>query len=246
MRTRQHTSLLRRALLLAPLSLILIPAPANASDATHLRSRPSFLGDGQSRALFSYRQPEDELADQTPATPPTAGREGVATLEELNAIPRYGTAGREWIRAGVTFADDFGASVDVNAFGEWSRFLIDDLELGVQLGVWYHNQPGDNALSLNPNLIVRWHFVNRDTWSLYLMGGIGALIATDNVPDGGTGLNFTPQAGLGFTHRLDAESGIRLDVGLRWHHISNARINGDVRNPSRDALAFYAGVAIPL
>jgi hypothetical protein len=39
--------------------------------------------------------------------------------------------------------------------------------------------------------------------------------------------------------------GPRLQLGVRWHHISNGRSNGDSDNPSRDGLMLYTGVVFP-
>ena len=37
-----------------------------------------------------------------------------------------------------------------------------------------------------------------------------------------------------------------LEAGLGWHHISNARINGDDENPSRDLPMLHVGLVFPL
>ncbi len=72
----------------------------------------------------------------------------------------------------------------------------------------------------------------------------GLLFAFDNVPEGGTGFNFLPRLGVGFTKQLD-EDGTRLIMGVRWQHLSNGRIEGDERNPSRDSVMVWAGVMFP-
>jgi hypothetical protein len=76
------------------------------------------------------------------------------------------------------------------------------------------------------------------------MAGIGVMGATGDVPDGGTPFDLMPRAGIGVTKQL-TDDGLRLDVGVRWHHISNARINGDDENPSRDGAMLYAGLIFP-
>jgi hypothetical protein len=83
------------------------------------------------------------------------------------------------------------------------------------------------------------------SWTLFADVGIGVLLATDNTPSGGTGFNFTPRAGVGGTWRLNDE-GVRLQAGVRWHHISNARINGETRNPDRDGIMGYVALQFPL
>lgn len=140
-----------------------------------------------------------------------------------------------------------GDSNDFNAAFTLSTFLATRFELLMEFGGWYFNQDGDDALGANFNLLFRWHFLTfgeRDDWTVFVDGGAGILGTTENVPPGGTGFNFTPRAGFGFTHRLD-ESDARLIFGLRWHHISNARIEGDSRNPGRDGAFVYAGVQFP-
>src|SRR5436309_3218979 len=74
-------------------------------------------------------------------------------------------------------------------------------------------------------------------------GGWGGGTAGDQRGGGGTGFDFMPRAGVGFTRRLTDD--MRLEAGLRWHHISNARIHGEARNPSRDAPMFYVGLIFP-
>jgi hypothetical protein len=70
------------------------------------------------------------------------------------------------------------------------------------------------------------------------------------VPDGGTGFDFLPRVGIGFTKAfsdsVDGESrGPRWMVGVRYHHISNGRIASDSRNPARDAVCVYAAITFP-
>ena len=157
---------------------------------------------------------------------------------------RYGSEGSEWILFGTGVAHDFDDNTDFNLNVGYSRFLVDDVEWLLELSGWYHNQQGDDALSLNPAMEFRWHYYNRGDTSLFLNAGIGVLAATDDVPDMGTGFDFTPRFGAGLTHQI-ADDGTRLIAGLRWHHISNARMAGEDRNPSRDAPMLYVQLAIP-
>lgn len=156
----------------------------------------------------------------------------------------YGTEGSEWILFGAGAAYDFDKSTDIDLNIGYSRFLVDDVEWLLELAGWYHAQDGDDAVSLNPAMEFRWHFYNEGDTSVFLNAGIGVLVASDNVPDMGTGFDFTPRAGIGFTHRI-ADDGTRLVGGLRWNHFSNARIHGDDRNPARDAPLLYLQLAVP-
>jgi hypothetical protein len=157
----------------------------------------------------------------------------------------YGDKGTNWLTIGGGYAKAFNQVDDANLFVSWSHFLGRDVEFNVEGGLWHFNQRGKNAVGLNAAMVFRWHFYNQDPISLYLDTGIGLLVSTRNVPSGGTGFNLTPRVGGGMTWRL-TDDGVRLQLGARWHHISNARIHGDDRNPSRDAPYFYAGLIFPL
>ena len=159
------------------------------------------------------------------------------------AVP-YGTEGTEWILFGGGAAYDFSNATDVNLNIGYSRFLVDDVEWLLELGAWYHSQEGDDAASLNPLMEFRWHFYNKGSTSLFFNLGIGMFFATDNIPDKGTGFDFSPRAGIGLTHQISGD-GTRIITGIRWHHISNARIAGEFRNPSRDAPMLYVQLAVP-
>lgn len=157
----------------------------------------------------------------------------------------YGDKGTNWLTIGGGYAKAFNQVDDGNLFVSWSHFLGRDVEFNVEGGLWHFNQRGKNAVGLNAVMVFRWHFYNQDPISLYLDTGIGILVANRNVPSGGTGFNLTPRVGGGMTWRL-TDDGVRLQLGVRWHHISNARIHGDARNPSRDAPYFYTGLIFPL
>lgn len=163
----------------------------------------------------------------------------------------FGRCGAEYLTFGAGVAHNFSKDMDYNLHVTWSRFVADELEFAVEAGAWYFAQAGDDTVGLNGSLLFRWHFWHPEVpktepwdWTVYADLGIGLMGAFDNVPATGTGFAFTPRAGVGFTKQLD-DAGTRLQVGLRWHHISNGRIEGDVRNPSRDSIMVYAGIMIP-
>jgi hypothetical protein len=159
---------------------------------------------------------------------------------------RFGAAGSEhWIlTTGV--AHNFIDAWDFNLRGGYSQFLIDDVEFSFEVNGWYFSQDGEDALGINPAIAFRWHLIHlpERPWTIFTDVGIGVLLATDKVPAGGTVLDFTPRIGAGYTREI-RDDGTRLIIGANWHHISNARIIGDRRNPSRDGLTIYGGVMIP-
>lgn len=180
------------------------------------------------------------LAYSFPQRAETAGTQPAA-----GAAPSagFGAAGQSWFTIGPGVASDFNDSVDTNLRGAYSYFLVDDVEVSVELNAWYHDQEGDDALGINPALVFRWHVPLNERWTIYADAGIGVLFSTDAVPHDGTHVNFTPRVGGGLTCAIGESA--RLQMGLRWHHISNARITGDRDNPARDAPMVYAGVMIP-
>ena len=183
---------------------------------------------------LSFQPPASALAGDEPADVETRPR----------AVAEYASAESKWWTLGTGVAYDFDGSTDVPLRGAFSYFLGDGIELSAEVAGWYFAQEGDDAVGLSGSVIFRWHFVRRDPWTVYLDTGIGLMGASDDVPAGGTSFNFMPQAGAGFTRRLN-DDGLRLQAGLRWHHISNARVTGDDDNPDRDAPMVYVGLIFP-
>lgn len=157
----------------------------------------------------------------------------------------FGAKGQEWWTVGLGYANDLSESSDFNLRGAYSNFLADRVEFSLELNLWYFDQPGDNAWGINPAFLFRWHFYQHERWTIFADVGIGLLFTSDDVPTDGTSFNFTPRAGAGFTYQLRDDAPTRLQAGLRWHHISNARIIGDTDNPSRDGVMVYAGLMFP-
>ncbi len=171
--------------------------------------------------------------------------------------PAADTAPAEAPRSGAAFGDEgtrywsigaiagfSGDGVDLGLHGRAHWFLADGFEFNLGLGGFYHAQDGDDAASINPDLGFRWHFHRRDWYSVYADLGIGILWSTADVPEDGTRVNFTPHAGIGATFQLP-DTRARLDVGVGWHHISNASTQGTDDNPDRDGIAVRVGVIVP-
>lgn len=158
---------------------------------------------------------------------------------------RFGEAGSWWWGFGAmgTISDD---ATDARGDLTFRTFLADDFELSLSLSGWGFFQDGEDAAGLNPGFSLRWHFVNNheDGYSVYAQTGIGLLWANDEVPEGGTRFNFTPHVGVGATIEL-FDGPARLDVGVGWHHISNASTSGTDDNPGRDSGAVWIGVMFP-
>lgn len=138
---------------------------------------------------------------------------------------------------------DAGAAFFLGA----SNFIARDFEFSADLTLWYLSEDhpnGDDAIALNLNPKLRWHFMNEESFTLFAEAGVGLLIATEEVPERGSEFNFTPQAGIGATFPISSGPD-RLIVGVNWRHISNANAFGSERNPGRDDVFAYVGVTFP-
>lgn len=174
---------------------------------------------------------------------------GDSTLGAPAPLP-YGDPGQWWISVGLGLApgqteSDFALDGRLNL--STSTFLVEDFELLMEWDLWGFSQEGKDSAGLSWSFVLRVHFPlddEKDT-TFFLDGGVGLLGANNRVPAEGTNLNFLPKLGVGISHRL-GESASRLVGGVRWHHISNARILGEDRNPSRDGVMFYLGYTFPL
>lgn len=187
---------------------------------------------------------------------------GLSRLSLDGAAPDAGTAGPSrrafgeagaWrLSVGTGLADDFFGTVDAN----WgtlglSIFLVPAVEAGVEAGVWTFFQEGPNRSGASATLAFRFHLrrnagwdAGERRWSLYADLGIGLLASTGAVPEGGTDVNFMPRAGVGVAARVGSD--VWLIAGARWHHISNARVQGQFDNPSRDGLMLHAALSFPV
>ncbi|MEO0631562.1 MAG: acyloxyacyl hydrolase [Planctomycetota bacterium] len=196
--------------------------------------------------LFSSTAAGASLADEgnrpsllTPIAPIAIGAD-----DDAPRSPTFGVAGTARFVAGIRGAQDFEENTDVSLFAQQTWFVVDDVEIGAELAGWWIFQD-DDTWGVASSLVVRYHFYQQPTWSVYAEGGIGLFIAADNVPDDGTSFGLMPRIGVGTSMRID-DRDTRLMLGIHWHHISNARLNGEARNPARDAVGLYAAIAVPI
>lgn len=180
----------------------------------------------------------------TAATPSSTTATGAGEVPKAKGL--YLEPGPMYLTLGVGVAHNFNSATDFNGFAQISTFIAPKFELGFELGGWYFDQPGKNAEGVSGSLAMKYHFWHSEKRDITAFGelGIGVLVASRQVPAGGTNVDFMPRAGAGLT--WEVAQGVRLVGGMRWHHISNARIKGDSRNPSRDGLMGYVGVSFAL
>lgn len=167
-------------------------------------------------------------------------QEQLAGVDAPVFASRFGAADSEWFTIGTGAAWNLDDATDSNLHAAYSIFLAEGVEASFELALWYASQDGDDAIGLNPAMVLRHHFYREGDWTLYLDAGIGAVVFSDKVPEDGTAFNLTPRAGVGVTYALRGD--LRLQAGVRWHHFSNARIDGEEKNPARDGPMLYAGL----
>ncbi len=158
-------------------------------------------------------------------------------------VAAFGAAGSQRWNVTGRWAIDYHDTAN-NAYGgslgmQW--FLVDDFAFAPSLTLWGFSQEGQDSYGGGIDLMFEWHFLSRDTWSLYVDFGCGMLGTTEPVPFDGSQFNFTPQAGLGAT--MDIGQNRRWLIGVRWFHISNASLYAN--NPGRNNIMVYTGLSLP-
>lgn len=185
---------------------------------------------------------EDRASLRWDAAPPV-----VQPSDEPAAPPPFGEKGSWWwsVGGGAAFGDPT-TDGNYSANFELHTFLVDQFELGLEFGGTFFNQHRqDDAIGGNFNLNFRWHFISKERYTVFAEAGAGLLLATDEVPNGGSEFNFTPRAGMGMTWRF-GEGPARLMFGVRWQHISNGRTQGGAdRNPGTNNAMVYASILFP-
>jgi lipid A 3-O-deacylase len=163
--------------------------------------------------------------------------------DETETPSTFGQAGSAYWLAIAAAASDLESDHFGRAGLGVSYFMADDISLDFELNFGYYRSRGGDALGGAFSILMRWHFWRADdrSWTVYVDGGAGMLVTTDEVPRGGSDFNFTPQAGLGAS--WDIGDNRRLFLGARWHHISNARIYSN--NPGQDHGMIYVMLGWP-
>ena len=90
------------------------------------------------------------------------------------------------------------------------------------------------------DLMLRWHFLRREHWTVFIDGGGGLVRFDGEFPAFGTHSNFTARVGLGATVRIAED--LHLIGAVRYFHLSNAARHGQDENPSVDAVELSVGL----
>ena len=87
--------------------------------------------------------------------------------------------------------------------------------------------------------LVRWHFIREERFTMFVDVGCGLLLSNNDIPEGGSAVNFTPRADLGGMWLMS--EGVALSARVGWFHVSNAQT--DEANPGLDTLAIGLGLS---
>jgi hypothetical protein len=126
----------------------------------------------------------------------------------------------------------------------YSYYFSDAVSVGAELAGYYVDQPKEDTAILGAGVLLRWHFLQADRYTLFVDGGFAVSIAEEEVPEGGTHFNYTPKGGVGATLRLRDD--LHFIGGARFFHLSNANLHGRENNPSQDGVQYYVGFVLTL
>jgi hypothetical protein len=136
----------------------------------------------------------------------------------------------------IRFSDDhfYGGVVAAH------YYFGDEVSIGAQFdGYWVDQEEDDTALA-GASLILRWHFLASERYTLFIDAVGGVSYAAADVPEGGTQFNYIPRIGGGATVKLRDD--LHLLGGVRFFHLSNGNLNGRDENPSQDGAQFFVGL----
>lgn len=121
-------------------------------------------------------------------------------------------------------------------------YFVDNLSVNLEAVGYFIDQKNETSAG-SLDLLPRWHYLRSRNLSLYLDASAGLIYSDKRLGESGTHFNFTLQGGLGATY--DLTEGFIPMTGVRWLHISNARLQGKDRNVGFDSPMFYLGVMTP-
>ena len=122
----------------------------------------------------------------------------------------------------------------------WDYYTSPDFCLRCELTEYGVSTSGGNAAATEGSLGFRRHVGKVGDNSLFADVGFGVFDATRRVPQDGTCFNLTIHTGIGLERPLSDK--VDLIAGIRYFHLSNARIDGPSRNPSLNGPEVYIGL----
>ena len=128
--------------------------------------------------------------------------------------------------------------MSVSAAQRW--FVSNRLALGIGLTGTRFDQMGDYVYGGDLQGLMRWHFTEWKKTSFFWDLDAGYLRTTDKVPPNSTVWNYTFDFGPGFEVPLGGA--FRLQAGVQYHHLSNAKGPESPENESQNEARFWLGI----
>jgi hypothetical protein len=119
-------------------------------------------------------------------------------------------------------------------------YLIDNLSLNVEAAGYGVFPDGPDAGAGELRFLIRHHLLHCGRFSLFADIGEGFFEASQDTPQAGTRFNFVFRAGLGASYQLRDD--LYLIGGARYWHLSNAKLEGEARNPALNGVEGYVGL----
>ena len=123
-------------------------------------------------------------------------------------------------------------------------YIFNNFALNGEIGYQYNGQSGPDANVSMLALLLRHHLFHAGRFSFFIDFGVGVSYANQRTPTDGTYFNFIEKVGLGTTFQI--KDNLNVLGGVRFFHMSNARIDGPERNPSINATQIYVGLLFRL
>jgi hypothetical protein len=121
-------------------------------------------------------------------------------------------------------------------------YVFDNVSLNAEFGAFHNGQDGPDATISSLNLLLRQHLFHQGRFSLFIDAGGAVSIADTRTPPTGTYYNYMEETGIGSTFQL--KDNLHLIGGVRYFHLSNARLEGPIHNPSINGMQGYLGLML--
>jgi hypothetical protein len=182
----------------------------------------------------------EPAAPPPPASVPPAPAAGAPAAAK---VPAGDFAAGTWtLNLYAGFDREFGGDPQLGygAIGV-GYFAFDNFSVNAEARTLYADQDdGRDTTVYALDLLIRHHLVRGDGWSLFVNASAAVSQSLYRIPAGGTHFNFMEEAGVGATYRVADR--VHLIGGVRYWHLSNARIEGGDRNPALNGFGGYLGL----
>lgn len=138
--------------------------------------------------------------------------------------------------AGLDNQDDI-----TNANVGFGYYVLNNISLGAEASGYGERVSGHGQWGYGMTAELRHHILRFDRSTIFASASFGPVESTGRIPQPlGTDFNYITRVGVGATYRL--RDHLDLLLGVRYFHLSNARLDGPVRNPSINGIEGFTGL----